>query len=253
MTLPRMGHLLHLQHLTAPGKSHTELARRAQFATAFPTEQELSTAVESFSSWTQVPAPVALSPGRRGRLVSPVKDDGRRLDPDVGGSLRCRTYDTSRVHPNLLVGDAGARPFFTTSVLKRRKSGTRIRQPSRQPLLNHQPAVSLEDRPHYSPMPAVGLAAPLEQQGGLAAVPVGDPTVTDGGSLGRGGSGQGVLGGSGHPLTDWPERCCPLPHAARHAAIVTDDADRDVTYRASDNRRHSLASLAARGCPGASE
>lgn len=35
------------------GKSHTELAWRAQFATAFPSEHELSSALESFSSWTE--------------------------------------------------------------------------------------------------------------------------------------------------------------------------------------------------------
>lgn len=46
------GYLARLKERT--GKSHTELARRAQFAVAYPTELELSTAVESFSSWTEV-------------------------------------------------------------------------------------------------------------------------------------------------------------------------------------------------------
>lgn len=46
------GYLAALKERTK--KSHTELARRAQFASAFPTEEELSTAVESFESWTAV-------------------------------------------------------------------------------------------------------------------------------------------------------------------------------------------------------
>lgn len=46
------GYLAELKERTQ--KSHTELARRAQFAAAFPTEEELSTAVESFESWTAV-------------------------------------------------------------------------------------------------------------------------------------------------------------------------------------------------------
>lgn len=46
------GYLAELKART--GKSHTELARRAQFAARFSTEDELSTAVESFQSWTQV-------------------------------------------------------------------------------------------------------------------------------------------------------------------------------------------------------
>jgi len=40
------GYLAELKERTQ--KSHTELARRAQFAAAFPGEAELSTAVESF-------------------------------------------------------------------------------------------------------------------------------------------------------------------------------------------------------------
>lgn len=46
------GYLAQLKERT--GKSHTELARRAQFAKAFSTEEQLSTAVESFSSWNEV-------------------------------------------------------------------------------------------------------------------------------------------------------------------------------------------------------
>jgi len=44
------GYLAALKERT--GKSHTELAWRAQFAAAFPTEEELSSALESFDSWT---------------------------------------------------------------------------------------------------------------------------------------------------------------------------------------------------------
>lgn len=49
--LPK-GRIAELAQVT--GKSQTELSYRAQFAEQYPTEDEVSTALETFTSWTQV-------------------------------------------------------------------------------------------------------------------------------------------------------------------------------------------------------
>ena len=66
---------------------HPELARRAQFAVAFPTETELSTAVESFASWTEVV--------RSLRRVGLIRTRGEPLWPDQTCRQSRQTFQVS--------------------------------------------------------------------------------------------------------------------------------------------------------------
>jgi hypothetical protein len=52
-------------------------------------------------------------------------------------------------------------------------------QLGRYPFLAHDPSASVEHWPHDAPLPACGNPAPLEEESGLPAVPVGERAVTD--------------------------------------------------------------------------